>query len=115
MLERKLGLYKDPKRKARNDRQTDMEGFGLGFMSFLDTVEDKVKMSKDQYKVPKDDYKFNNPEFEVAPGESDLSNIEQQKVADDSSNQEGFDDEESEVEDINADESEEEMSDKDSK
>lgn len=70
MLERKLGLNNDKKRKARNDRQTDLEGFGLGFMEFLDSIEGKIKMQA--YQVPKDDYKFNKPEFEVAIGESDL-------------------------------------------
>jgi hypothetical protein len=34
-LERKLGLKSDKKRKERNDKQVEMEGFGKGFMSFL--------------------------------------------------------------------------------
>jgi hypothetical protein len=45
MLEKKLGLNKDLKRKARNDKQTDLEGYGLGFMTFLDSVEKKAKMA----------------------------------------------------------------------
>jgi hypothetical protein len=53
MLEKKLGLNKDVKRKARNDKQTDLEGYGLGFMSFLDTIETKVKMAVKSYEMPK--------------------------------------------------------------
>lgn len=52
-------------------------------MSFLDNVETKVKQSKDKY--TKEEYKFNNPEFEVAPGESDFSE-EPERAANDSSN-----------------------------
>lgn len=65
-------MNKDKKRKARNDKQTDLEGFGLGFMEFLDTIEKKTKMSAKDYQKPTDDYKFNKDEFEVAIGESDL-------------------------------------------
>ena len=53
MLEKKLGLNKDVKRKARNDKQTDLEGYGLGFMSFLDTIETKAKMAVRSYEMPK--------------------------------------------------------------
>ena len=77
MLERRLGITNDPKRKARNDKQTDLQGFGLGFMSFLDGIDKKVKMSADKYVVPDKEYKFNDPDYEVAPGESDLSEVEE--------------------------------------
>jgi hypothetical protein len=77
MLERKLGLSNDEKRKRRNDKQTDLEGFGLGFMEFLDGIEKKAKMKKEDYK--KEEYKFNDPEYEVALGESDFeSNSDQE-------------------------------------
>lgn len=72
MLEKKLGLNKDAKRKARNDKQTELEGYGLGFMSFLDSIEGKAKLKMESYKQPKEDYKFNQPEYEVAVGESEL-------------------------------------------
>ena len=49
MLEKKLGLNKDVKRKARHDRQTEMEGLGLGFLSFLDGIEKKARLKMEDY------------------------------------------------------------------
>lgn len=69
-LERKLGFGKDTKRRERNNTQTDMEGFGRGFMSFIDSIERKAKNF--DYKPPSDDYDFNKPEFEVAISEGQL-------------------------------------------
>jgi len=37
-LESKL-FGKNEKRKERNRKQTDMEGFGVGFSAFLDQIE----------------------------------------------------------------------------
>ena len=71
-LERKLGFRTDAKRKARNNEQTDKEGFGIGFTSFLDSIDQKVKQGLNQYKPPSDDYDFNKDEFEVAPSEGEL-------------------------------------------
>lgn len=72
MLEKKLGLNKDVKRKARHDRQTEMEGLGLGFLSFLDDIDKKARLKMEDYKPPSEEYKFNDPAFEVALGESDF-------------------------------------------
>ena len=49
-----------------------MEGFGLGFSSFLDQIEKKVKLPVTKYAPPKDDYDFNKEEHEVAIGEDEL-------------------------------------------
>ena len=71
-LERKLGIRTDAKRRERNNTQTDREGFGIGFMSFLDQIETKTKLNAREYQKPKGEYDFNNDEFEVAMEEGDL-------------------------------------------
>ena len=43
-------------------------------MSFLDEMDGKAKMNKDDYKVPTEEYKLNDPKYEVALGESDFEN-----------------------------------------
>ncbi len=45
-----------------------MEGFGKGFMNFLDEVESKVKMPIIKYKKP-ETYDFLKDEYEVALSE----------------------------------------------
>lgn len=57
-LERKLGLASDAKRKKRNDEQTEKEGMGVGFLSFLDKLDKIAKIDVRQYEKPKEDYKF---------------------------------------------------------
>lgn len=47
-----------------------MEGLGVGFLSFLDSIEKTVKAPLNQFK--KKNYDFNDDEKEVALGESDL-------------------------------------------
>jgi len=42
-LESKLGFKNDLKRKKRNNQQANNEGFGIGFMDFIDSIEAKVK------------------------------------------------------------------------
>jgi hypothetical protein len=49
-----------------------LEGFGVGFSSFLDQIENKAKMPLQKYVAPKDDYNFNKDEFEVAISEGQL-------------------------------------------
>ena len=71
MLEKSL-FGKDEKRIKRNNKQTDLEGFGLGFSSFLDQIESKAKMPLLKYEAPKDDYDFNKDELEVALSEGQL-------------------------------------------
>ena len=71
-LERKLG-FKDEKRKKRNIIQTEMEGFGKGFITFLDSLDKKVKQNIDKYS--KQDYDFLKDEFEVALDEGALEMI----------------------------------------
>lgn len=51
-LERKLGLKTDKKRRDRSNKQIELEGLGIGFMSFLDKMESKVKMNVKEYKAP---------------------------------------------------------------
>lgn len=72
MLERNLGIRTDAKRKKRFFSSIEKEGLGLGIFDFLDGIDDKVKMDAEDYQVPADEYKFNNPDYEVAIGESDL-------------------------------------------
>ena len=71
-----MGLRTDAKRKKRMNDSIDKEGLGLGFMSFLDDIENIAKVNVKEYKAPKDDYMFNKDEFEVAIGESDLEDME---------------------------------------
>ena len=42
MLEKKLGVNKDEKRKKRLNREIEAQGFGTGFMDFLDKIEGKI-------------------------------------------------------------------------
>lgn len=48
-----------------------MEGFGVGFMSFLDSVDKKAKMDLKKYKAPviEEEYDFLKDEMEVALSE----------------------------------------------
>ena len=70
-LERKLGFKNDAGRRKRNNQQTDKEGFGIGFMDFLDGVEKHAKMERKLFKPPKE-YTFNNLEDDVAISEGAL-------------------------------------------
>ena len=74
-LEKKLGLHKDKKRGARNDRQAEQEGFGKGFLAFLNGMEAKVRAR--EYRPPADDYDFLKDEHEVMLNESDLEGVEE--------------------------------------
>jgi len=67
--------------------------------AFLDDIDHKVKLTKQEYKVPSDEYKFNKEEFEVALGASDLEDQgdAQAAKADLSDEQTGFDSEGNEV------------------
>ncbi len=68
MLERKLGISTDAKRKKRVNAQIEEIGFGTGFMDFLDGIEKKVrKLPKDKYKPQ--DYVFSDGE---GPEEDDF-------------------------------------------
>ena len=92
MLERKLGIRTDPKRKNRYFQRIEQEGLGLGIFDFLDDIEKKAKIDKAEYQRPNEEYKFNDPKFEVALGASDIEdggNEQQAEVS--SSDQEGFD------------------------
>lgn len=72
MLERNLGIRTDAKRKKRFFSRIEEEGLGLGIFDFLEDINKKVKMDARDYKAPDADYKFNDPNFEVAIGASDL-------------------------------------------
>jgi hypothetical protein len=50
-----------------------MEGFGKGFITFLDSLDKKVKQNIDKYS--KQDYDFLKDEFEVALDEGALEMI----------------------------------------
>ena len=95
-LEARLGLSKDQKKRSKYMKKVENEGLGLGFLDFLDDIEVKAKKDKSEYQKPKGDYKFNMNEFEVALGESDLSNgVEQDQDQDEVDD---YDDEEGELE-----------------
>ena len=66
---------------------------GVGFLDFLDTINQKVSQPLKQYKKPKTDYDFNDDEKEVCLDEKDFLNDES------NSDQDGFSiDEEAEEE-----------------
>ena len=72
MLERKLGIRTDAKRKKRYLQRIEEEGLGLGIFDFLDDIERKAKIDVTKYSKPEKEYKFNDPKYEVALGESDI-------------------------------------------
>lgn len=72
MLEKKLGLKLDKKRKERNNRQAEQEGLGVGFLSFLDRIDSKVRMDQHSYRKPERPYAFLLDENEVALSEGQL-------------------------------------------
>lgn len=71
MLEKRLGFKSDKKRRDRNNKQTEMEGFGMGFMDYLDNLNRKVKMDVSKYSQP-EEYDFLKDENEVAMSEGEL-------------------------------------------
>jgi hypothetical protein len=50
MLERKLGIKKDGKKRRKLNQAVEQEGFGSGFMEFIDGIEKKVRL------MPEDEY-----------------------------------------------------------
>lgn len=72
MLERKLGIRTDSKRQKRFFTRIEQEGLGVGIFDFLNEIESKAKLSRDEYERPSSDYKFNDPKFETAVGDSDI-------------------------------------------
>ena len=48
MLEKKLGIKGDKKKKNKIMQQIEMEGLGIGFMDFLDEIDTKVKNKIDK-------------------------------------------------------------------
>jgi hypothetical protein len=64
--------------------QSEREGFGKGFMEFLDKVDQVVGKSVRDYSAPADDYDFLKDEHEVMIDMSDLeepNNDEEQESA----------------------------------
>lgn len=43
MLERKLGAGKDSKKRRKLNQAIEVEGFGKGFMDFIDGIDSKLK------------------------------------------------------------------------
>lgn len=86
MLEKKLGIKNNDKKKKKINTLIDKEGFGDGFMNFIDGIEEKVKVDKSYYKPQ--EYVFSDGE---GPVEEDFFNAGD--VSD--SDQEGFDDNDS--------------------
>ena len=84
MLERKLGIKKDTKKRRKLNQAVEQEGFGSGFMDFIDGIEKKVKL------MPEDEYQPKDYEFSDGEGaeEGDLFMEEGGSGSD----QEGFDD-----------------------
>lgn len=88
MLEKKLGAGKDAKKRRKLNQAIEVEGFGKGFMDFIDGIEGKLKNGQDDY-VPQ------NYEFSDGEGieEGDMYGIGGADMEDFSgSDQEGFDD-----------------------
>lgn len=83
MLERKLGIKKDTKKRRKLNQAVEQEGFGTGFMDFIDGIEKKVKLMPEEEYLPQD-YEFSDGE---GPEEGDLLMEEES-----GSDQEGFDD-----------------------
>ena len=71
MLERKLGIKNDEKRKQRINQQIEQIGFGTGFMSFIDSIGTKVRSGGKSYRPQ--EYQFSDGE---GPEEGDLENLE---------------------------------------
>ena len=59
ILERRLGV-RDLKKRRKLNQAVEEEGFGRGFMEFIDEIEVKVKGEKERY-VPKE-YEFSDGE-----------------------------------------------------
>jgi hypothetical protein len=91
MLERKLGIKKDTKKRTKLNQAVEQEGFGSGFMDFIDGIEKKVKLMPEEEYLPQD-YEFSDGE---GPEEGDLLMDEGGSGSD----QEGFDDISSDHED----------------
>ena len=80
MLEKKLGIKNDAKRKKRLYKEAEVEGLGKGFMDFLDNVTSKVKMDNKKYKPE---------EYEFSEGEG-MEEEQLQMNEESDSDQEGF-------------------------
>jgi len=83
MLERRLGIKASDRKRRKLNQEVEDEGFGKGFMNFIDGIEKKIKNLKE------DDYVPENYEFSDGEGmdENDLREMQE-----DSSEQEGFSD-----------------------
>jgi hypothetical protein len=68
MLEKKLGIKNDAKRKKKVNKEIEGLGFGTGFMDFIDGIETKVIKSKKEYKPQ--EYVFSDGE---GPEEGDFN------------------------------------------
>ena len=88
MLEKRLGVKKDSKKRRKLNQAVEQEGYGTGFMDFIDGIEKKVREMKPEEYLPKD-YEFSDGE---GAEEGDLLMEEQS-----GSDQEGFDDIESDT------------------
>lgn len=58
-LEKKLGI-KDSKQRKKINNMIGKEGYGDGFLDFLDDIQNKVSMNRKQYKPQ--DYEFSDGE-----------------------------------------------------
>ncbi|CDW86880.1 nucleolar mif4g domain-containing protein 1 [Stylonychia lemnae] len=93
MLEKKLGIKNDPKKRKKVNQAIEVEGYGTGFMDFLDGIENKIKSKKEVYRPQ--DYEFSDGE---GPEEGDILMGQE-----DEDHQVGFDEEFSEDEDASND------------
>jgi hypothetical protein len=81
MLERRLGIKANDRKRRKLNQAVEEEGFGRGFMSFIDDIEKKVKT------IPPEEYRPQDYQF------SDGEGIEEGDLLDEeSSEQEGFSD-----------------------
>lgn len=67
MLEKKLGIKNNSKKRQKVNQAIEDEGFGKGFMDFLDQLDGKIAVDPKQYKPQ--EYEFSDGE---GPEENEL-------------------------------------------
>ena len=76
-LERRLKTSSDAKAKKKLQKSIENEGLGIGFMDFLDDIENKVK-AKSAAGYTRQEYDFNDDAKEVALDPAALDDYKQE-------------------------------------